>query len=184
MTRITRWQIAFRVTMLSRNRHGGVTADGIAPRACSSCSIPPPAGGDGGAWRARSHALGLQGLRPDVAETAGPGHAAELAREAAGRGEAMVVAAGGDGTIAEVASGLAGSAALLGILPLGTANVLAWELGLPPWPERAARVLSAGRPRPCVPGLARFGRRRVAPVRADGRGRLRCGRGGEPRPRG
>lgn len=102
-------------------------------------------------------ALGLHGLRPVVAETARPGHAAELAREAAHRGVPLVVAAGGDGTVAEVASGLAGSAALLGILPFGTANVLAWELGLPPAPERAARVLLAGRATLLRPGVARFG---------------------------
>lgn len=102
-------------------------------------------------------ALGLQGLRPDVAETARPGHATELAREGAGRGVPLVVAAGGDGTIAEVATGLAGSAALLGILPFGTANVLAWELGLPPGPENAARVLTGGRAAALHPGLARFG---------------------------
>jgi diacylglycerol kinase family enzyme len=101
--------------------------------------------------------LGLQGLRPGVAETSRPGHATELAREAVGRGVPLVVAAGGDGTVAEVASGLAGSAALLGILPFGTANVLAWELGLPPAPERAARVLFAGRAAELRPGLARFG---------------------------
>jgi diacylglycerol kinase family enzyme len=92
-----------------------------------------------------------------VAETARPGHAAELARDAANRGVAMVVAAGGDGTVAEVASGLAGTAASLGMLPFGTANVLAWELGLPPGPEGAARVLTAGRAAVLHPGVARFG---------------------------
>jgi diacylglycerol kinase family enzyme len=75
----------------------------------------------------------------------------------------VVVAAGGDGTIAEVASGLAGSSAALGVLPLGTANVLAWELGVPPSPERAAQVLAEGRPVLLRPGFARFagGRERL-----------------------
>ena len=118
----------------------------------------PTAGGRRRRRLARAlDALGLQGLRPDVAETTRPGHATELAREAAGRGVPLVVAAGGDGTIAEVASGLAGTAALLGILPFGTANVLAWELGLPPGPERAAGVLTAGRAAVLHPGVARFG---------------------------
>ncbi|WP_237217870.1 diacylglycerol/lipid kinase family protein, partial [Falsiroseomonas oryziterrae] len=78
-------------------------------------------------------------------------------------GVPVVVAAGGDGTIAEVASGIAGSAATLGVLPLGTANVLAWELGLPRQPERAAAVMTGGRATLLHPGLARF---------ADGRSRL------------
>lgn len=108
-------------------------------------------------------ALLARGLRPDLAETRAPGDAEALARAAARRGVAVVVAAGGDGTIAEVAAGLAGSAASLGVLPLGTANVLAWELGVPPSPERAAAVVAAGRRAVLHPGLARF---------ADGRERL------------
>jgi diacylglycerol kinase family enzyme len=97
------------------------------------------------------------GLRPEVAETAAPGHATELARTAARGGAPLVVAAGGDGTIAEVATGLAGSATALGIVPLGTANVLAWELGLPVRPEGAAVVLAQGRMASLRPGIARFG---------------------------
>jgi YegS/Rv2252/BmrU family lipid kinase len=108
-------------------------------------------------------ALVARGLRPEVAETRGPGDAEGIAREAAGRGVAMVVAAGGDGTIAEVAAGIAGSAASLGVLPLGTANVLAWELGVPLGAARAAEVLAAGRVSTLRPGFARFG---------DGRTRL------------
>jgi diacylglycerol kinase family enzyme len=102
----------------------------------------------------RARAL-LPGAR--LAETAGPGHAQALAREAAAAGEDCVVAAGGDGTIAEVAAGLMGSETALGILPLGTANVLSLELGLPSLPEAAAAVLRAGRDVPLWPGIARFG---------------------------
>ncbi|WP_233255945.1 diacylglycerol/lipid kinase family protein [Falsiroseomonas bella] len=117
-----------------------------------------PAAG-AGRQRRLSRALGAlraRGLAPQVAETRGPGDAAVLARSAAARGVPLVVAAGGDGTIAEVAAGLAGSAAALGVLPLGTANVLAWELGLPQAPDRAAAVIAAGRIATLRPGLARF----------------------------
>ena len=71
-----------------------------------------------------------------VKETMHSGHATELARNAASSGARMVVAAGGDGTIAEVAQGVAGSCTSLGVIPLGTANVLAHELGLPFRPLR------------------------------------------------
>jgi YegS/Rv2252/BmrU family lipid kinase len=108
-------------------------------------------------------ALAARGLRPPVAETAGPGDASGIASEAARRGVGVVVAAGGDGTIAEVAAGLEGSGAALGLLPLGTANVLAWELGLNLAPEQAAGVLAQGRTGLVWPGHARF---------ADGRRRL------------
>jgi diacylglycerol kinase family enzyme len=66
----------------------------------------------------------------------------------------MVVAAGGDGTIAEVANGLMGSQARLGVIPLGTANVLAHELGLPFAPRAVAAALAFGRTRPLWPGQA------------------------------
>jgi YegS/Rv2252/BmrU family lipid kinase len=54
-----------------------------------------------------------------------------VARQATAQGFNLVVAAGGDGTISAVANGLLGSSACLGIIPLGTANVLARELGIP-----------------------------------------------------
>jgi diacylglycerol kinase (ATP) len=71
------------------------------------------------------------GAAVTVEETKGPGDATLLAQRVAARGEAdVVVAAGGDGTINEVARGLLGQGVPLGIIPLGTANVLAIELGL------------------------------------------------------
>ena len=66
-----------------------------------------------------------------------------------------MVAAGGDGTIAEVANGLMGTGTRLGIIPLGTANVFAQELGLPFAPRRVAAALAFGRIRRLWPGLAR-----------------------------
>ena len=63
--------------------------------------------------------------------TASAGEAEYLAREAVAAGFARVVAAGGDGTIHEVANGIAGSDAALGLMPMGTMNVFANELGLP-----------------------------------------------------
>ena len=107
--------------------------------------------------------LRARGVEAEVALTAHAGHAETIARDAARAGRRLVVAAGGDGTIAEVASGLAGSDTTLGVLPLGTANVLACELGLPLAPERAALVLVDGRGAVLRPGVAHF---------ADGRIRL------------
>ncbi len=54
-----------------------------------------------------------------------------MARRAAAEGFQTVVAAGGDGTINEVVNGIAGTEAALGLLPMGTMNVFALELGLP-----------------------------------------------------
>src|SRR5215216_2078953 len=82
--------------------------------------------------------LSSGGLAVEVWPTERPQHATELATLAGSR---LVVAAGGDGTINEVVNGLHRDATL-GILPLGTANVLARELGLPLKAEAACeRVL-------------------------------------------
>jgi diacylglycerol kinase (ATP) len=66
-----------------------------------------------------------------VRVTSHSGEAEALARRAVEEGFARIVAAGGDGTVNQVANGLAGSNAALGLLPLGTVNVFAMELGLP-----------------------------------------------------
>jgi diacylglycerol kinase (ATP) len=66
-----------------------------------------------------------------VEQTHGPGDATTYARRAVVLGCDAVLAAGGDGTFAQVVDGLAGSETALGVLPAGTGNVLARQLGLP-----------------------------------------------------
>ena len=76
------------------------------------------------------------------------GEAEALARRAVEDGFGRVVAAGGDGTVNHVANGIAGSNAALGILPMGTINVFAMELGLPANDlERCWEIVRAGNTR-------------------------------------
>jgi YegS/Rv2252/BmrU family lipid kinase len=75
------------------------------------------------------------------------GDARRLAVEAVAQGFSTVVAAGGDGTINEVVNGLAGSGVALGILPVGTMNVFANELGLPANLEKCWKIILAGQTR-------------------------------------
>jgi diacylglycerol kinase family enzyme len=105
-------------------------------------------------WRVLD-VIAANGVRVELAETRGPGHATELAATAAAAGRGLVVAAGGDGTIAEVARGLLGSDSRLGVIPLGTANVLAHELALSFAPAAVAGALAFGRTRRLWPGLVR-----------------------------
>jgi len=88
-----------------------------------------------------------QGHDVTVAPTTGPQTAGGLAREHLARGAELIVAAGGDGTINEVAEGMAHSQTPLAALPGGTANVLAVETSLGLNLERAAERLSELRPR-------------------------------------
>jgi YegS/Rv2252/BmrU family lipid kinase len=78
----------------------------------------------------------------EVYETLKEDAVERIAREAQGRGYEMVVAAGGDGTVSAVAEGLVGTETPLGIIPLGTANVLARELGISVELEGAVQLLA------------------------------------------
>ena len=77
------------------------------------------------------------GIVAELTPTAAAGHATELAREAVAAGADLILVLGGDGTINEVANGMIPSRVPLGIVPGGTANVLANELGLGNGLERA-----------------------------------------------
>lgn len=85
--------------------------------------------------------------------TARAGDGERLARAAAAESFDVVVAAGGDGTINEVLNGLAGQRTPLGLIPVGTANVLAAELGFPDTAEGLAEMLRRGRTRRIYPGV-------------------------------
>ena len=105
-----------------------------------------PAAGNG---RARRLAPRLLAAAPGatVHPTTGPRHAEALARELA-RSADRVCAVGGDGTVHEVAAGLAGGAVPLGIVPFGTGNDLATTLGIPSTLEDAVALCASGAARP------------------------------------
>jgi diacylglycerol kinase (ATP) len=80
-----------------------------------------------------------------VYATTKPGEACALARRFSADGEPVVIAAGGDGTVNEVVCGLAGSSTALGVLPVGTMNVFAREMGIPLDPlDRSLAVIERG----------------------------------------
>ncbi len=88
--------------------------------------------------------LKSKGIHPYLRETRQRGDASLFAREEAVKGTEIVLAAGGDGTINEVANGLVGSSVKLALLPLGTANVFALETEIPPDPVKATQILLNG----------------------------------------
>jgi len=89
-------------------------------------------------------ALHAVGITPQLELTTPTITAHQLARKAVDRGDTLVIAAGGDGTIEEVATALIHSPAALGILPLGTMNNLARALGIPLELADAALLLAIG----------------------------------------
>jgi diacylglycerol kinase (ATP) len=75
--------------------------------------------------------LDRRGWSVTLRETSKPLEATELARHAVNRGANVVIAAGGDGTVNEVANGLVNTDAALGVLPVGTTNSWALQMGIP-----------------------------------------------------
>lgn len=101
-----------------------------------ACFIVNPAAGSGGFQKlvleAADHLIQL-GCQVERVETQAKGDATCLARHAAAEGFDVAVAVGGDGTINEVCNGLVGTETALGVLPAGTANVYAADVGIPIW---------------------------------------------------
>ncbi|MEO7371153.1 MAG: diacylglycerol kinase family protein [Ilumatobacteraceae bacterium] len=80
----------------------------------------------------------------EIVETNRRGHAIRFAQDAARRGVDVVVGFGGDGTLNEVATGVAGTGTALAILPGGSTNVFARTLGMPNDPVAAVQLLAKG----------------------------------------
>jgi diacylglycerol kinase (ATP) len=91
--------------------------------------------------------LAAHGYSADVVVTESPRDAHRFAREALDSGARLVIAWGGDGTINGAGSALAGSSLPLGIVPGGSGNGLARDLGLPSDPERAFAIAASGHER-------------------------------------
>ncbi len=103
-------------------------------------------------WPEAEAALKSAGVDFELDISERPRHSVALAEEAARKGYSPIIAAGGDGTIGDVVNGLAKAAGSeqdllgpLGILPLGTANDLAFNLGLPLDLPGAARIIAGGK---------------------------------------
>lgn len=114
----------------------------------------PNAGGGGNARRKKldeaRKIFSSHGIEVELSETRGPGDATEIARRAIRENRQLVIACGGDGTLNEIVNGLAtaqnGERIPLTLLPGGTANILAKEIGLPWDIPSAARKLTATTP--------------------------------------
>jgi diacylglycerol kinase family enzyme len=86
------------------------------------------------------------GVEAEALQTNAPGRAGELAEDAVRRGCDTILACGGDGTVHEILQSLVGSTVALGVVPLGTANALAANLGLGTSPAKAVRKLLSAVP--------------------------------------
>lgn len=103
-------------------------------------------------WPEAESALRRAGVDFDFFESQMPGQAIDLAEQAARQGYSPIISAGGDGGTGEVLNGLyrvnpEGVLGPLGVLPLGTANDLAHNIGLPLELEAAAQAIATGKTR-------------------------------------
>ncbi len=130
-------------------------AGSSAPRRVLLIANPISGGGRGRAGApALAAALRARGVEAEVHRTNAAGDAERRAATAAGEAWDALVALGGDGTVNEVLNGMADLDVPLGVLPVGTANVLALELGLPRDVDAAAAVIAQGRAHPLAVGIS------------------------------
>ncbi len=109
----------------------------------------PVSGRRGGVLQATAALTVLRraGWEAELLESRWPGHATELARDAAASGAQLVIAAGGDGTLSQIALGLRGTRVPLAPLPAGTGNDFCRAVGVSLEPETAAAQILRGHPR-------------------------------------
>jgi len=129
----------------------------MLPTLAASANPPPPkrllviANPISGGGRSRTlvpalcAALRKRGVETEAWFTERAGDASSRAKAAGSEGWDGLIAAGGDGTINEVLNGMPDPTVPLGFLPVGTANVLAIELGLPRDPQLAAEMFARGK---------------------------------------
>jgi YegS/Rv2252/BmrU family lipid kinase len=100
--------------------------------------------------------LRSRGIIPEIRKTGKRGDAFLFAQDEVQKKTDIVMAAGGDGTINEVANALVGSAVTLAVLPMGTANVFSLEANIPSDPHAALELIFTGTVRQINLGLIRF----------------------------
>ena len=105
---------------------------------------------------AAAAALRQGGVQAAIVASRGPRQAGEQARQLVADGCGAVFACGGDGTVHDILQGLVFSHAALGVIPMGTANALAHDLGLPRDPVRAARAALTASPQRIAVGRISF----------------------------
>lgn len=134
---------------------------GAGPYADRALIVLNPAAGQDDPQRVRrllGGAFAVRGAPFDLVETAGAGDAERFARDAVRLGYRAVVAVGGDGTVAEVITGLAGTRTPLAVVAQGTGNQVACNLGIPRDVEGAVEVAVNGVPAPMDLGQLADGR--------------------------
>jgi len=99
----------------------------------------------------RDAGIAIEAIPTEAANTAG-----QHAQRAIAEGCDAVIACGGDGTVHEILQTMAGTNVALGVIPLGTANALAADIGLPRDPARAARMLLHATPQRISVGRVRY----------------------------
>jgi len=100
--------------------------------------------------------LRAAGVESKTQPTQGPGDATEQVKQAIALGYDTIVACGGDGTAHDTLQGLVGTDVALAVIPLGTANALAHDLGVPLSPAAAARALLQAKPRRVSAGRVEY----------------------------